>query len=154
MEADTTDVSLIIRPWTLVMTAARASAKAAWAFLFLMSDCSRKCSVIWPLLWKMPLHLYSQSSHRWRCLTKEENEPLRLRPSMQMYSFLLFFYFLQPSEDLCSQCVSSQSLCRPLSLITQWEQCEQQTLCSCSTPKRHSAAPRLCLVAAKSHFQE
>lgn len=127
----------LIRPWTLVMTAVRASARAAWGFLFLMSDCSRKCSVIC----KMHFHLYSQRPTGGGVWPKKKT-------SRSVWDHR-FFFSLQPSEDLCSQPVSSQSVCRPLSLITQ-----QQTLCSCSTPKRHSATPRLCLVAAKSHFQE
>lgn len=54
-----------------------------------------------------------------------------------------FLYFLQPSEDLCSQSVSSQSLCRPLSLITQREQCEQQTLFLQHTKAALSGTPPL-----------
>lgn len=85
--------------------------------------------------------LYSRCSHRWRCLTKEENEPLRLGPSMQMHSFFFCIFSIRLKISAVSPSVVSQSLCRPLSLITRWEQCEQQPLCSCSTPKRHSAAP-------------
>lgn len=55
--------------------------------------------------------------------------------------FFFFFFSIRLKISAVSPSVVSQSLCRPLSLITRWEQCEQQPLCSCSTPKRHSAAP-------------